>query len=218
MTLLFDYDGTLHNTGHLYGCAFRKAYAMLAAEGYAPPHDYRDEDVSKYLGVSAPEMWKDFMPQLSDEVWQRASAVIGSEMIDGVLNGRAILYDGIADTLTALKNRGFRLLILSNCRHAYMDAHRQALGLDRWFDGYFCAEDYGFIPKEEIFPFVKEAFPDSRYVMIGDRDSDFRVGQVNGLFTVGCAYGFGTEEERRVCDRVIAAPEELPAVLDSLPA
>ena len=122
----------------------------------------------------------------------------------------------VLDALSADPQIRIGILTAGESQHQWNKV--DMLGLDRWFDGYFCAEDYGFIPKEEIFPFVKEAFPDSRYVMIGDRDSDFRVGQVNGLFTVGCAYGFGTEEERRVCDRVIAAPEELPAVLDSLPA
>ena len=45
--------------------------------------------------------------------------------------------------------------------------------------------------------------------MIGDRASDFRVGEVNGLKTVGCAYGFGTEEERKLCDIIVNSPKEL---------
>lgn len=214
MTLIFDYDGTLHNTLRLYGTAFRKAYAMLVEEGYAPEHIYRDEDISKYLGVNAPDMWKDFMPQLPDKIWQKASAMIGKEMIDGVLGGQAVLYDGVGSVLSTLKQQGYRLLILSNCRTAYMDAHRKALGLDRWFDGYFCAEAYGFIPKEKIFPRLRDAFPDREYLMIGDRDSDFRVGTVNGLRTIGCAYGFGTKEELAPCWAVIRSPEELPLLLN----
>ena len=213
MTLIFDYDGTLHNTLRLYGCAFRKAYALLVEKGYAPPRLYRDEEVSGYLGVSAPDMWADFMPELPEEVWQRASAIIGKEMIDGVLGGKAVLYDGVIPMLNDLQQQGFRLLILSNCRRAYMDAHRQALGLDRWFEGYFCAEEYGFIPKEDIFPILAKAFPDSTYVMIGDRASDFRVGTVNGLKTIGCVYGFGTKEELTCCSAVIHSPKELPALL-----
>lgn len=213
MTLIFDYDGTLHNTAHLYGCAFRKAYAMLVEEGYAVERDYRDEDVSHYLGVSAPDMWHQFMPQLPEPLMKRASAMIGQEMIDGVLSGQAILYDGIPETLDTLKAMNYRLVILSNCRHAYMEAHRKALGLDRWFTDYFCAEDYGFIPKEDIFPILRQRCPDDSYLMIGDRSSDFRVGTINGLPTIGCAYGFGTEEELAVCDFVIQTPPELPHFL-----
>lgn len=209
MTLVFDYDGTLHNTKHIYGCAFRKAYSMLVDEGYAEQRKYTDEDVSKYLGVNAPDMWNDFMPELPDEMKHKASMAIGSEMVEGVLGGRALLFKGITDVLTKLKRKGYRMLILSNCRHSYMEAHRKALDLDRWFEGYFCAEDYSFIPKEEIFYDIKNKYPDSKYIMIGDRGSDFRVGQLHGIKTIGCAYGFGTEAERKLCDITVNSPSEL---------
>ena len=216
MVLIFDYDGTLHNTKHIYGCAFRKAYDMLVKEGYAEERLYTDEDVSKYLGVSAQDMWKDFMPELADDVWHRASMIIGRELIEGVLGGKAQLFDGVEDTLKELKAKGYTMVILSNCRHDYMDAHKKALGLDRWFDSYFCAEDYDFIPKENIFPFIKEKYPDESFVMTGDRASDFRVGKVNGLKTIGCAYGFGTEEERKLCDVIINSPQEITDILKAL--
>lgn len=215
MTLIFDYDGTIHNTKRLYGCAFRKAYQMLVNEGYAEEHFYSDDDVSKYLGVNAPDMWNDFMPQLPEEVWQRASMMIGSELIEGVLGGNAVLYDGIAEALDELKSSGFRMIILSNCRHSYMEAHRKAVGLDRWFTDYFCAEDYGFIPKEDIFPILKEKYPDDDYIMIGDRSSDFKVGIKNGLPVIGCEYGFGTPQELEVCTLTVSTPNELVKSLSS---
>lgn len=213
MTLVFDYDGTLHNTKHIYGCAFRKAYSMLVDEGYAEKREYTDEDVSKYLGVNAPDMWNDFMPELPDEEKNSASMIIGREMIEGVLGGKALLFDGITDVLTGLKQKGYRMIILSNCRHSYMEAHRKALELDRWFDDYFCAEDYNFIPKEKIFYDIINKYPDTDYIMIGDRASDFRVGKVHGIKTIGCAYGFGTEDERRLCDRIVCLPYELLKIL-----
>ena len=90
MILLFDFDGTLHNTKHLYGCAFRKGYDMLVAEGFAPEHYYADDDVSKYLGVNAPDMWNSFMPDLPEEMKHKASMRIGEELINGILNGQAV--------------------------------------------------------------------------------------------------------------------------------
>ena len=210
MTLIFDYDGTLHNTKHLYGCAFRTAYDMLVKEGYAPAHFYRDEDVSKNLGVNAPDMWNSFMPELPKDIMQRASMTIGREMISGIHSGKACLYEGIPEVLDILKRRDMRLLILSNCRHSYMEAHRSQLMLDRWFDDYFCAEDYGFIPKEDIFLHLKEKYPDTSYIMIGDRASDIKVGIANGIKTIGCAYGFGSDEELAPADLVISSPSELP--------
>ena len=209
MILLFDFDGTIHNTKHLYGCAFRTAYEMLVKEGFASARHYTDDDVSKYLGVNAPDMWNSFMPELPDEIKHRASMLIGKEMIDGVLNGRTILYDGIPELLGELKSRGCRLMILSNCRRSYMDAHRRASALDRFFEDYFCAEEYGFIPKHEIFLHIKKKYPDCNFIMTGDRASDIEVGKRNSLPTIGCLYGFASPGEIDNADMLAETPADI---------
>ena len=216
MVLVFDFDGTLHNTAHLYGCAFRKAYAWLVAEGQAPEREYTDEDLTKWLGVSAPDMWHRFMPQLEDRVWRKASSIIGQEMVRQITEGNALLYPGIPETLDRLKADGYTMVVLSNCRHGYMEAHRQYFDLDRWFAAYFCAEDYDFRPKEDIYREIAAAYPSESNIIIGDRDSDFKVGLIHGLPTIGCAYGFGTAEELAVCTEVINSPQELPAALKTV--
>lgn len=216
MTLIFDYDGTVHNTAHLYGCAFRKAYERLVADGYAEEHYYSDEDMSKYLGMNAEEMWHDFMPDLPPEIMKKTALEVGSEMVNQISQGSAVLYDGISEALDKLKSMGFKAVILSNCHREYLDAHREHFHLDRWFDGYYCAEDFGNAPKEEIFTHIKKDFPDEKYIVIGDRYSDFKVGTVHGLPTVGCAYGFGDESELSVCTAAAESPSEIVSAVESL--
>lgn len=215
MTLVFDYDGTLHDTRILYGRALRMVYSQLVAEGYAEPRELSDRDTSKYLGVNAPDMWNDFMPELPKERMKKASMAIGREMIRGVDAGETRLFDGIPEALSELQKQGYKMVILSNCRTEYMTAHRKRFGLDKWFEDYYCAEAFGFIPKEDIFPIIREKYGDSGYIMVGDRDSDFIVGTKHGLTVIGCAYGFGTEEERSVCDKVVTSPFELPEAISS---
>lgn len=215
MALIFDYDGTLHNTKRLYGCALRKVCDGLTAEGYDVPEDLSDDSVSRYLGVNAPDMWNDFMPELPDDIKRRSSAAVAKGMIDIVLHGEPRLFDGIPETLDKLKADGHTLVILSNCRLAYMDAHRERFGLDRWFSDYFCAECYDFIPKQDIYPIIAEKYGNDN-IMIGDRDSDFLVGTAHGLPVIGCGYGFGTDRERSVCDIVISSPDELVAAVKKL--
>lgn len=215
MTLVFDYDGTLHDTKKLYGRALRRVCSWLSGNGYIVPDDLSDDSVSKYLGVNAPDMWNDFMPELPLKIKKQASSMVGQEMISGVLSGEPALYPGVPEMLDALRAKGHRMVILSNCRTSYMDAHRSRYGLDKWFDGYFCAEAYSFIPKEEIFLSLNESFPDSQYIIIGDRASDFRVGTTHGFPVIGCAYGFGTAEERSVCTAVAQKPEEITSLVDT---
>lgn len=207
MTLIFDWDGTLHNTLHLYGKAFRYAYRELVREGYAQPKEYSDEEVSIYLGMNDTDMWNAFMPWLPQAVKQKSSDRIGREMARMIERGEARLYDGATEMLNCLKER-HTLVFLSNCKHDYQEAHRRYFGLDKWFSGYFCCEDYGNRPKEEIFLAIAARFP-APYMIIGDRASDFKVALTHNFKAIGCAYGFGTPEELNLADFVVRSCSEI---------
>ena len=68
MNLLFDYDGTLHDTAHIYIPAFRLAYRTLVERGLAPDQDFTDEEIKSWLGYSPKEMWTALLP---DQPWSR---------------------------------------------------------------------------------------------------------------------------------------------------
>lgn len=207
-TIIFDWDGTLHNTSHLYGEAFRYTYSWLVENGYASPKEYRDEETSIYLGMTAKDMWEAFRPDLPTDIKQKAGSMLGQRMDELISAGEAILYDGVTQMLDMLKQSGYKLVILSNCRHAYLEEHRKVFNLDKWFDGYYAAQDYDFVPKEKIFEYIKESFS-GEYVMIGDRKSDIIVGTVQKIRTIGCNYGFGSSDELIDADYTVNSIEEL---------
>ena len=68
-TVFFDYDGTLHDSMHLYGPAFRRAYAALVTDGWAAPRTFSDEEIASWLGYSPAAMWASFMPELPEAIW-----------------------------------------------------------------------------------------------------------------------------------------------------
>ncbi len=209
MLLVFDYDGTLHDTARLYGSAVRKAYSQLVKAGYAQERFYSDQQLSKYLGMTPGEMWADFMPDLPQSIMKQASDNIGFEMTSQIQNGSAHLYSGIRQALDTLKTDGHTMVILSNCKNQYMAAHRKYFNLDKWFEKYYCAEEYGFIPKEVIFNFIADDYPDKKYIVIGDRESDIKAAAEHGAFSIGCLYGFGCKEELADCDVIIDNPSKL---------
>ena len=209
MTLIFDWDGTLHNTLRLYGHAFRAAYKWLVEGGFAPEQYYSDEQVSRFLGMNTADMWRNFMPDLPGSIVQEASSRIGRELVRAVDRGEAQLYDGVPEMLEQLHALGYTLVFLSNCQHDCQEAHRKYFHLDLWFSGYFCCEDYQGRPKEEIFLEIAAQFP-GPYLVIGDRDSDMRVAQVHGLKSIGCLYGFGTPEELCTANERVMSCGEIP--------
>ena len=212
MVLIFDYDGTLHDTAALYGRAVRSVLPELEKAGYAVPRECSDQDLSKYLGMTGQQMWEDFMPALPTKLREMAREKVGQNLRTGITQGYAKLYDGIPELLSELKQQGHTLVILSNCREAYLKAHRDYFSLDQWFSGYYCSGGYENAPKEVIFESIRSDFPGD-HVMIGDRASDIRVGIVHHIPTIACSYGYGSAEELRGADHVVDSVKKIGACI-----
>lgn len=201
-TVFLDYDGTLHNSIKIYGPAFRKAYEYLVRRGIAEERDWSDKEISYWLGFSPPEMWADFMPDLDEDVRKTCSAIVGEEMKSLTEKGKAQLYDGALDTLKYLKNKGYHLVFISNCKIAYKDTHSELFSLGEYFEELVCSEEYDFIPKYEMLKRIKSKY-EEEMVIIGDRLQDIEAGTKNGIYTIGCSYGFSLEGELEVADLII---------------
>ena len=148
--LIFDYDGTIHNTMGIYEPAFRKTQAMLEEEGFLSHEDVSYDRISGWLGMNSVDMWNDFAPDLSEDVKKRASESVMNMMSFDILEGKASWYEGASGQLDILKAEGYMLVILSNCRISYRDAHWKTFEMDKWFDRFYDCESFGFKPKTEI--------------------------------------------------------------------
>lgn len=213
-TLIFDFDGTLHETGRIYIAAFRETREKLLEDGYAV-REYTDGEIEKWLGVNTPDMWREFMPDLSPAQTDHYARYLGT-VLGGLLSGpQAHLYAGAEEMLDTLKARGCTMVILSNCTCIYRDTAIRRFGLDRWFSAFFCCEAYGDKPKEEIFPEIAKRYP-GPWCVIGDRASDLKTAQAHALRSIGCAYGYGTREELASADILVDSIRDIPAAVEQL--
>lgn len=135
-------------------------------------------------------------------------------MLELVRTGRAKLYEGVPEVLTALRKRDLRLLLLSNCSAAYLQAHAECFRLERFFDGLFCGEQFDYRPKYEIFSVLRRRY-DGPFLIIGDRLQDMEIAQRNGLRAIGCLYGYGSKEELSTAEWVANKPIELLSCVKS---
>ena len=46
-TIIFDYDGTIHDSTKIYSDAFRIVYQQMVKEGEAPWREFSDEEITK---------------------------------------------------------------------------------------------------------------------------------------------------------------------------
>jgi len=201
-TIFFDYDGTLHNGLKIYAPAFRTAYAYLVENGFAHARDWTDEEISYWLGFNPVDMWNTFMPDLDDKTKTTCTDIISAVMKSLTELGKAELYEGSEEVLAYLKNKGYRLVFISNCKNYYRDVHRKMFRLERYFEDFIASEEYGFLPKKEILASVKDKYEEGMAI-IGDRIQDIDGGKENNFLTVGCNYGYGSSEELQEADFVI---------------
>lgn len=194
VNLLFDYDGTLHDSLQIYAPAFQTAYDRLVGLGYAAPKVWAPRELRQWIGLPPAEMWRQFMPELPVLEQQASSALIGARMLELIREGRARLYPGVPEMLDTLRQQGFRLLLLSNCPHSYLQAHTSQFHLDRFFHGLFCSEEFDYRPKYEICRELQGRYA-GEFLIIGDRRQDMEIAEKNSLRAIGCLYGYGSREE-----------------------
>lgn len=213
--IILDYDGTIHDCAKIYVPAFYTGYKYLTDRGLAPVHEYSYNEVSSYLGYSVNEMWERFMPELERSHRNKCSKIIGEEMLEMIIDGKSVLYNGAENTLQALKDSGHTLIFLSNCMHDYMEAHRKAHRLDRFYSDYYCTEDFGFISKPEIFTRIRNKF-NGEFIIIGDRFLDLETAEKFSLRSIGCNYGYGEKGELNNADITVESVTDIPDAVGSI--
>lgn len=186
--LILDLDGTLADT---IGSIRDGVNLAMNQYGY-PEKSY--EEVRRAIGNGARELIRRSMP---------ADAAEDGALVDRVFAdyhefyGQTYLhcdtcYDGIFEALTALKNRGYTLAVLSNKQDVYVKGLVRALfpeGLIAYAEGQTekpkkpdptvpleIAHRLGFSPAETAF--------------LGDSEVDIKTALNAGMMAVGCAWGY----------------------------
>ena len=213
--LIFDYDGTIHNSMLTYAPAFRDTMKWLSDNGYIPHREYADKEISHLLGFNSTDMWNQFHPELDPVIREKARVMLGEDMARRVDSGEGALYEGAEDMLSELRAKGYTLIFLSNCRFHYLERHKRVFRLDRFFHCFYCCEAYDFIPKYEIFRRIAPEH-EGDYIVIGDRFHDIETAVKNGLPSIGCGYGFGSRDELADADIIVDDIRDIPSAVEKL--
>ncbi len=213
--IILDFDGTIHDCAKIYVPAFRIGYKYLTDNKLMEYREYSDEEIIDYLGYSPKAMWDKFAPELDESEKKKVTEIVSDQMELMTKNGEALLYSGAQKALKTLSDSGHRLLFLSNCLHRYMELHRKAHDLDRFYTDYFCSEDFNYMPKPEIFEIIRKKY-DGEYIIVGDRYFDLETAWKHGLKSVGCIYGYCSEHELDKADILISDISQLPDAVNSI--
>ena len=212
---IFDLDGTLLDT--LADLAASTNYA-LRKHGM-PEHSI--DDVRRFVGNGVRKLMERAVPDGADNpLFDEAFATFRQHYMEHSLDTTRP-YDGIPETLAALKARGCRLAVVSNkmmaatqelCRHFFPDTIEVAIGED---------EAHGIRKKpapDTVFEALKilgvsrvGASDGLSAVYVGDSDVDIQTAANAGLPCISVLWGFRDRDFliQHGAETFISAPSEL---------
>ncbi|RDE23644.1 HAD hydrolase-like protein [Parageobacillus thermoglucosidasius] len=210
--MIFDMDGTLFQTETVLIPALHKTFERLRRagewQGGTPVEEYL-----RILGVPIPEVWRQLMPEADEEVRARAAAWFLDDIIAEIEQGNGRLYQDVLATLASLADQGIPLFVASNGRSRYLAAIWTAFQLERYFIDCYSLDRFSLPAKSALVKQLLNDYKIESAVMVGDRGSDIQAAKENGLWSIGCLFGFASAEELRGADVIIQQFSEIGPAL-----
>ena len=207
---IFDLDGTVLDTVHTI--AYYGNYA-LSKNGIEP---IDDEEYKYFAGNGAVNLIKRalrFRNVLTEETFQKVFPVYNTAY-NADTSYLTAPFDGIRETLDAIKAQGIRMAILSNKPHFATVGVITSLFGEGYFDlVYGQREDVPIKPDPTaVYQIMDELnVKPEECLYIGDTGTDMKTGKNAGLYTVGVLWGFRGKEEllNNGADIIIEKPCQL---------
>lgn len=213
--ILFDMDGTLLQTEKLSTPAFQRTFQQLRTKGMWDGPTPDEEELVNVLGMTIEQVWEKLLPVASEEAKQAANQLLLENEIKLISERVTDLYPGVKDTMRVLHEKGLALFVASNGQEEYIDALCEEYELKPLLTDLYSAGRFRTHTKNDLVAKLLADYQVKQAVMVGDRHSDVEAGKTNGLFTIGCDFGFSNPGELDGADVVIKSFAQL---LDHLPA
>lgn len=213
--IFFDMDGTLLQTEKLSTPAFLRTFERLREKGLWTGETPSEEELVNVLGMTVEQVWKKLLPGANEEAVCAADAFLLENEIALLKEKVTDLYPGVRETLEQLHAKGIPLFVASNGQKEYIEAICQEYALKPLLTDLYSAGRFRTRSKVDLVAKLIADYQVEQAVMVGDRHSDVEAGVKNGLFTIGCDFGFAKPGELDGADVVIT---QFAQLLDHLPA
>lgn len=212
--VIFDMDGTLLKTEEVAVPAFKKTFEKLKEDGSFQDRIPTDKEITDVFGMTLEEIWNKLLPGQSDEVKKKADRMMLKYELEILKEGNTHLYPGVKETLQKLKEKNIPLFVASNGLDEYIKAVCECFQITDWFEDLYSAGRFQTESKDDLVAKLLDDYSISHAVMVGDRKSDIQAGKANGLFTIGCAFGFSNDGELAESDMIIKDLSEIIPIVE----
>ena len=174
-TLVFDWDGTIVDSAQLGLNAYQRAFAELdfvfSLEIYEASYSPNWYQTYEALGLPK-EKWA-----RADDLWRFHYD-----------NETPAIIEGAAETLVTLRNKGYRLGVVTSGNNDRVNREAKQFGLDELFDVFVCHEH---ITRRKPDPeglqiaLARMATRPEECAYVGDAPEDIEMGKQANILTVG---------------------------------
>ncbi len=211
--VLFDFDGTVADTGRGVISCVKKTLAFYGIE---------ENDPVRLLSFIGPPLVDSFMALYGlDESRAQEFVKKYREYYSGGGVYETEVYAGIPEVLARLSAKGIAIGIASSKPDTYVKLLLEYLGIDRYFS-FISAPEMGTVnpTKCQLIQKALTALNVSKdeCVMVGDRLFDIDGGTQAGVRTIGAAYGYGgqAELEEHGATRIAHTTTEIAELIESI--
>jgi len=179
--VVFDIDGTLHDTFAWWPRVLRRGLAGFAAPAGLQLSMPDDAAACAVVGEADAGVWAPFLPASHQHRWRELRAVVLPLELEELTSGADHLFTGVRALLVHLRGLGVRLALASNCHREYLEAFCEGQGVAALTDWQFCLDSPGCPTKADMLRAATAAAGSRRAVMVGDRDNDLQAARAAGL-------------------------------------
>ncbi|HBS03077.1 MAG TPA: HAD family hydrolase [Firmicutes bacterium] len=211
VALIFDLDGTLWDSSSQVA----ESWSEVGRKYFGPSFSITAPEVRAQMGLMMEEIQKNIARSSPDYqkglLWAKESFDYEIEYLRAHPGEK---FPDEEQTLLELKNRGYILLIMSNCQKGYIEDYLASLKTPGLFSGHLCYGDT-LLPKHGSIARLMKDFRIDRAAYVGDTASDEKQTRLAGLKFIHASYGFGSASSpdatlKRFSDMLEAAREVLP--------
>lgn len=203
--IAFDMDGTLTNSEAIITTVVNQLLAHYGQQPLPRP------TIISHVGFGAKSLICGVMDEIGLEVDMDEAFPIYDEIYKNADTALVEVYDGVKETLAALREAGIHTVVLSNRPHHQTVRIINAVLPDALDEVYGEREGIPMKPDPTALNMIMEAnsVTPEECLYMGDMQFDMKVAVNAGVKSVGCLWGFGGEEQVGCADYVISRPEEL---------
>jgi phosphoglycolate phosphatase len=199
-SIIFDLDGTLWDPRKTVVFAWNK----VIENHDKVKKELTSQQLKETMGLQMHEIGKMLFPELEEKEREQFLNTCSEVEKKHLRENGGNLYDNVEKVLGALAKK-YKLFIVSNCQHGYIEAFYEYHRLEKHFIDYENPGRTG-LSKGENIKLIIERNQLKQPVYVGDTDGDRKSAQDAGIPFVYARYGFG---EASNYDYVIDSIEEM---------